>query len=216
MAFGDYFILNLRPGYEATNMSYLVAGILTAIILIIAVLRWKKLSPAKKKTMFWLKTLSTIAIAIIVVFILYSAYVYWYSGVATKGLETCDASGCRISVHWHAELEHMSVCGQTVERPWEAGDLDGPHTHKDNKIHVHTILEINPDTKELIDTYPMTLGGFFDAIKWKFADNCFKDTCDTCNGQPAKTHVMINNKQIEENIRDYVWKDGDKVRIELS
>ncbi len=171
----------------------------------------KKSNKARKNAPF-LKIIGGIAIAGLVAFLIYSVYDYQKSDISTTGLETCDASGCRISVHWHATLEAMSVCGTTVERPWETGDLDGPHTHKDNRMHVHTILPINPNTKELLEPYPMTLGGFFDAINWKFTDNCFKDTCDACNGQPASTHVMVNGRPVE-NFRYYVWKDGDTVSV---
>lgn len=171
----------------------------------------KKNKKEGKNTVF-LKIIGGIVLAGFVASIIYSVYYYQKSDIEETGLETCDASGCRISVHWHATLERMSVCGQIVERSWETGDLDGPHTHKDNRMHVHTILPIDPQTKQLLEPYPMTLGGFFDSIKWKFSENCFKDTCDTCNGEPATTHLMVNGKPVE-NFRDYVWKDGDKVRV---
>lgn len=206
-------IAQFRPGYEADAAGWWAAGVLGALVLAIAGVRWTKSSKKQRTPVFWLKALGGVVIAGIAVFILYSAYVYWYNDISVVGLETCDASGCRISMHWHAELEEMTVCGAKAERPWEEGDLAGPHTHKDNKIHVHTILPIDPTTKEILETTPLTLGGFFDAIGWQFNTTCFQDTCGTCNGAPATTKVWKNGELVEDNIRDVRWKDGDKFRV---
>ena len=169
----------------------------------------------KKRPKYWIETILWIIGAVLAVFLLYSVYNYWYEDISVSGLETCDETGCRISMHWHSYLDEMSVCGKIVERPWETGDLAGPHTHKDNKIHLHTILEINPETKEITDRYPNTLGGFFDSIDWKFDSTCFKDTCDTCEGVQAATMVWVNGKEAFD-FRNHVWKDGDKVVVEFS
>ncbi len=210
---GEYLITNLRPGYEATTTAWWVAGIGAFLVLALAAWRWSRFRPKQRKPVFWAKTAGGIAIVLITVFILYSAYAYWYSGVAKEGLEICDASGCRISVHWHATLEEMMMCGQTVERPWETGELSAAHTHKDNRIHVHEILRIDPQTKDIIDKEPLTLSGFFDAIRWKFSENCFKDTCGMCDGRPASTKVWINGQLVGGNPRDVMWRDGDVISI---
>jgi hypothetical protein len=60
----------------------------------------------------------------------------------------------------------------------------------------------------------MTLGAFFDSIEWKYNETSFMDA-DDCNGQPATTKVWVNGDRLE-NIRDYIWKDGDKVKVEFS
>lgn len=205
----EWLITDFQPGYEATTASWWVAGVLSALVLGIAAWRWQKLPKKKRKTLLWLKTAGGILVVLAFTYVAYSTYVYWYSGIAVSGLELCDESGCRISVHWHAALEEMRACDEIVERPWETGDLEGPHTHKDNSIHMHTVLEINPATKELLDPYPMTLGGFFDAIFWKFNETCLAGTCDACNGNPATTKVWKNGEPVTGNIRDTMWKDGD-------
>lgn len=212
---GEWLITKFRPGFEEKTAAQALAGIGAAIVLLLAVLKWTKTPAKKRRASFWLKTFGGITAVLAIVYIMHASYYHWYSGVSTAGIEICDDRGCRISMHWHATLEEMSVCGQTVERPWEKGDLAGPHTHKDNKIHLHTILPIDPQTKEILDTYPMTLGGFFDSIEWKFSQNCFEDACDTCNGQPASTKVWRNGNLVEENIRDLIWKDGDTLVIKF-
>lgn len=209
----ERLITSFRPGFEADTAGWWAAGVLAALVLAIAGVRWAKLGRKQRKSIFWLKALGGVVIAGIAVFILYSAYVYWYNDISVAGLETCDASGCRISMHWHAELEEMTVCGAKAERPWEEGDLAGPHTHKDNKIHVHTILPIDPATKEILETTPLTLGGFFDSIGWQFNNTCFRDACDACNGAPATTKVWKNGELVEDDIRATRWKDGDKFRV---
>jgi hypothetical protein len=212
--FRERLIAGFRPGYEADTAGWWTAGALSLLVLAIAGWRWSKLGKKQRKPVFWAKAAGGIAIACLATFILYSAYVYWYNDISVQGLTVCDEQGCRISMHWHAELEAMSVCGENVERPWETGDLSGPHTHKDNRIHLHTILAVDPQSRQVLETYPMTLGAFFDSIEWKYNQTCFKDACDTCDGQPATTKVWVNGRPLE-NVRDYIWKDGDKVRVEF-
>ncbi len=205
-----WLITSFRPGYEATTAAWVLAGIGTALILAFAFRNWSKRTAKQRKPLFWLKAAGGIAVVLIAAYILYSTYDYMYSGVAKTGLVTCDTSGCTISMHWHATIEGFSVCGAPVERPWEAGDLGKAHTHKDDRIHMHTLLPVDPTTKELLDTTPMTLGAFFDNIGWKLSENCFKDTCDACNGQPASTKAWINGQPVGH---DALWKDGDVVRV---
>jgi len=214
MTLGEYLITNFRPGYEATTAAWWIAGILAALILAIAVMLWQKHEPRQRKMTLWLKTIGWIAISCFAVFLAYSAYLYWYSDISKAGLLICEDGGCRVSVHWHATLEEMTVCGRTAERPWEAGNLDEAHTHKDRLIHVHTILDVDPATKEVVELEPLTLGHFFDQIRWKMETNCFADRCDTCDGAPAVTKVWVNGElQTDTLPRDVIWKDGDVIRI---
>lgn len=213
--FGEWLITEFRPGYEATTASWWLAGILAVLVVGLGWHRWSKLPKKKRKPLFWLKIAGWVVAVFVLVYVAYSTYYYWYSNVSVNGLEICDEKGCRLSVHWHATLEEMSVCGEVVERPWETGDLSKAHTHKDNKIHLHTMLEIDPVTKKIINPYHTTLGGFFDEIGWKFSNNCFKDACDECNGKPAKTKVWKNGKLINENVREVQWRDGDKFVIKF-
>ncbi|MGH9427872.1 MAG: hypothetical protein ACRD2L_16415 [Terriglobia bacterium] len=228
----QWLIVNFRPGFEATTTAWLLAVLGALAVLILAIRKWTHLPRKKHTPVFWLITGVKILVVLAVVYILYSTYDYMYTGVAKTGIEQCGANGCTLSMHWHATLEEMKVCGTIVERPWETGDLAGPHTHKDNRIHLHTILPIDPKTKILLDQTPSTLGGFFDSINWKFSENCFKDTCDACDGKPAMTKVWKNGELLEspfprliiENgqqkvvngtLRDYVWADGEIIRIEF-
>ena len=229
----DYLREHFRPDVEATTAALLIAGIGVVLVLLSALRRWTHLPPKKKHAFgFWATASVKIAIVLAVVYLLWATYAYMFSGVSKTGLETCDASGCTLSVHWHAKLEHMSVCGKTVERPWETGDLSGAHTHKDNRIHVHTPLQIDPQSRIIMDRTPLTLGGFFDSIKWKFNETCFKDACDTCDGKPATTKVMKNGELLASpfpnvvikdgkqiivpgTLRDYAWGDGDIIRVEF-
>jgi hypothetical protein len=212
--FREWMIVKFRPGFEADTAGYWAAGILGALVLCIAILRWRRTHQKKGRFLrFWAKALGSILIALAAVFIAYSAYVYWYNDISTEGLITCDDTGCRISMHWHATINEMKVCGKDVERPWESGDLGGPHTHKDNRIHLHTILPVNVTSHEILDKTPLTLGAFFDAIGWQFETNCFKDTCDFCGETPAVTTVMVNGIMQDEVPRNVLWKDGDTVRV---
>jgi hypothetical protein len=214
MTLGEYLITNFRPGYEATTAAWGTGIILGALILLIAITMWSKRERRQRKITLWLKTTGWIAISSFAVFLAYSAYLYWYSDVATTGLLICEDDTCRVSVHWHATLEEMTVCGRQAERPWETGSLDQAHTHKDNRIHLHTILDVDPATKEVAELDPLSLGHFFDQIGWKFETNCFADRCDTCNGEPAVTKVWVNGEQKTDVLpRDIIWKDGDVIRI---
>lgn len=228
----EYLRAHFRPDVEAATAAWLIAGIGAVLILLSAVRRWSHL-PKKKHTFgFWATTAVKIAIVLIVTYFIWSTYSYMFSGVAKTGIETCDASGCTLSVHWHAKLDHMSVCGKTVERPWETGDLAGPHTHKDNRIHVHALLQLDPKTHIIMNRAPLTLGGFFDSIGWKFNETCFNDRCDTCDGKSATTKVLKNGELLASpfanvavvngstiivpgTLRDYAWGDGDIIRVEF-
>ena len=173
----EWMIVKFRPGFEADTARNWAYGIAALLVVLIAGWRWTKLKPKQRKLMFWLKTLGWIIVMLAVLYIAYATYYTWYNDISTTGLEICDEQGCRLSMHWHAELEKMSVCGEIVERKWEEGDLAGPHTHKDDRIHLHTVLKIDPQSKELLERTPMTIGGFFDAMGWQYNKTCFKDTC---------------------------------------
>ena len=209
----QWLIVHFRPGFEATTTAWLLAVLGVLAVLVLAIKKWAHLPRKKHTPVFWLIAGVKILVVLAVVYILYSTYAYMYTGAAKTGIEQCDANGCKLSVHWHATLEEMKACGTAVERPWETGELSGAHTHKDNRIHLHAILPIDPQTKEIIDKTPMTLGGFFDSTNWKFSENCFKDRCDSCDGNPASTKVWVNGNQVEGDLRNYAWKDGDSIRV---
>jgi len=211
----EYLRAHFRPDVEAATAAWVVAILGAVALLLLALKKWHHL-PKKQRTFWFLATtLVKIAILLVVVYMLWSTYSYMFSGVSKTGLETCDASGCSLSVHWHAYLDSMTMCGKTVERPWEEGDLSGAHTHKDNRIHVHTLLAVDPQTHAILDTTDLTLGDFFNAIKWKFNTTCFKDACD-CNGAPAQTHVRVNGNDASGDVRNVTWKDGDRITIDFS
>ncbi len=174
----------------------------------------------------------------------YSVYDVYATGAAERGVVVCTsgddggmtpgASGhtCYWSAHIHTEV-NIDLCGDTSYRfPVEKGRLDGPHTHEErNLIHFHERLKIDPTTREILGTQPLTLGAFFDAMEVSFDSDKIIDSAngETCNGNPASAVTpkgvgsvkMFVSENWNRNslgkpiasFRDYIWKDGGLITI---
>jgi cytochrome c biogenesis protein CcdA len=165
-------------------------------------------------------SLAVIAIAGIA----YSVYVVQTSGAAQRGVVVClSETECYWSAHIHSEI-HINVCGDTSYRfPIEVGRLDGPHTHEEkNWIHYHERLRIDPLTKEILNTSPLTLGAFFREMNVNFSETEILNVRngDNCNGQAGSVKMYVSRNWNRNELGkpsalfdDYVWRDGDVVTI---
>lgn len=212
MPLSTWLISTFRPGYEADLAAYILGITLALLFLAYKTYYWHTV-PKKERRHYVIHTFSILGFIVIFTFLLYSAYYYWYSNVATEGVTVCVGDECKWAAHMHAYVDELTICGKPARLSFEEGSLDNAHTHKDGRIHWHDILTIDKNTKQILDTSSLTLGAFFDEISWKFNENCLKDICE-CDGKLAMLTVLVNEKQVQ-NPAEYVWKDGDKLRIAL-
>lgn len=171
-----------------------------------------------KKRSRIVKVLTYLVVFIVVAVLIYSVIKYKKS-VEESG-ETfvlCDkGNNCVIALHMHSDVE-IKVCGEEVKIPLEAGDKAATHTHKErNLLHFEERLKYDNDTKTILETEPITLKTFFNYpnINIRFNSTCITDKCngDLCNNNPGTLKFFVNN--IENNeFENYVWKDGDKIKI---
>ena len=154
-------------------------------------------------------------ILLAVVGLAYSIYIVYASGAAQRGVVVCVGNECYWSAHIHAEVA-ISICGEESYRfPVEKGPLNEPHTHEEkNLIHFHERLLIDPATKEILDPEPLTLGAFFNSMEVAFDETQVLDSAngDPCNGESGSVKMFVNGKP-SADFRDYIWKDGDKIKI---
>lgn len=198
-------VLSQLPTFEM-KMSYLGERyvlpniwLIAAIILLLAaaIICWK-----------FLKSITNIIIILVaagaIILIIYSVFYYYVSG-AEGGLIVCEsAEKCKIAMHIHADLR-VEICGKHVPLPLEKGDLSATHTHKEEDyLHWHDLTPIDLNTRELLEPEEMTLKASLEQLEIELPDKCAN--------KEAETIVTVNGK--EESL-DYVWKDGDKIRIEV-
>jgi len=184
---------------------FLIAAILVLALATLYAMHSKKIK----------RTAALALILLAVIGLSYSVYIVYTSGAAQRGVFVCiSESECYWSAHIHAEVD-VNICGEEYRFPVEKGPLNGPHTHEEkNLIHFHERLRIDPVTKEILDTKPLTLGSFFDNMEVSFDNDRVlnKINGDLCNGQPGTVKMFVNGKP-SSDFRDYVWKDGDKIII---
>lgn len=190
------------------NFKWIVVS-LAGLLLLIGTLLY-----AKKKTKALKPTLVLLVIGLISLGLLYSVSVYYKEGVE-GGIIVCQTpDDCAISMHIHADIE-VSVCGEEHIFGFEVGDLSKSHTHKErNKIHWHDLEKVNVETHEIIDSYELTVGAFFEQMGEKFTSECLLDKCvpDSCNGSPGKITMTVNDVPNTE-LEKYIWSDGDKIVV---
>ncbi len=168
----------------------------------------------KKKRSPWL----WIGYAVVVIILGYIAYsVYYYLSTAEKveEFEVCYADKCIKTFHIHADIS-IELCGKKVSLPLEHGPLEGPHTHKErNKLHFHERLPYDPATGRIMETKPLQLGTFMNEFDIRFNDNCIGEYCNGMEclpGSPGNVRMFVN-EQPNTEFNQYVWKDGDKIKI---
>jgi len=131
-------------------------------------------------------------------------------GVTTeKPITTCQPENapveqqkCYYTAHSHFTLS-LQVNGQKQDLHFEKGDLQKSHTHAEkNKIHWHTTIPVDPQTKQVTDYSQLKLKAVFDELKIDY--------------QGKKVTVLVSGQEKQEGL-DYIWQDGDsvEVRIEL-
>ena len=146
----------------------------------------------------------------------YSMSAFYQAG-GEKGFVVCGPEGCDLALHIHSYLE-MGVCGEPYRLGLEAGDLTLQHTHKErNKLHFHSLIKTDPSGTEILEPEKLRLGGLFDQLGIPFTNTCFADYCngDACpDGQTGTLRVVVNEVP-NDKFADYVWKDGDQIKIEF-
>ncbi len=145
----------------------------------------------------------------------YSLYVTYQSGATTRGIVTTLADGTSIwTAHVHAYVP-IVICGEEIRLPTEVGALTGPHTHEEkNTIHWHDKLPYDPVAQQVLNTKPLTLGAFFDALDVPFGPDRAADTKSpgVCEGKPATLKMFVNGKA-SDAWRDYMWHNKDVIVI---
>jgi len=149
-----------------------------------------------------------------VLLIAYSLYYFNVTGAETEGITVCEAGECFWAAHIHAEI-HASVCGEEIKFGLEKGSLSGTHTHKERgKVHFHERLPVDPETKEVIDFELVTMDSFFKSLGIIYNTDCLGDKCtaDLCNGELGELIMTVNGK-VNNDLNEYIWKDGDEIEI---
>ncbi len=171
----------------------------------------------KKRSRVFNILISLVVIAVLV--LLVYSYLTYKNSVSESGEDfvVCDQKGnCLIAMHIHTAVE-ISVCGNRVKLPPEAGDKTGTHTHKERDLlHFEERLKYDNLTQTILDKEPITLKTFFNHpdVNIKFNSTCISDKCngDLCNGSPGEIKFFVNN-QTNNEFENYVWKDRDKIKI---
>ena len=139
---------------------------------------------------------------------IYSYNVYKNSEIETSGVVVCNEAGvCEKSMHIHAEID-ITVCGKKFDLPKDIGNLADTHTHKeDNLLHWHDKVRIDKDGD--------TTGGEEDRKVSSVIDLYLKDQLPgKCSGSVKSGifNLTVNNTTVED-VNNYVWKDGDKLKL---
>ncbi len=188
-----------------TEQYFLIAAIVVGALSVLYAMRSKKF---KRAAIFAIVLLAVIGLS-------YSVYIVYTSGAAQRGVVVCvSETECYWSAHIHAEVD-VNTCGEEFRFPVEKGRLDGPHTHEEkNLIHFHERLPIDTATKDILNTQPLMLGAFFDAMDVNFDSDKIldKNNGDFCNDKQSTLKMFVNGVP-SSSFRDYIWKDGDKINL---
>ncbi|MBI1969159.1 hypothetical protein HYS48_00565 [Candidatus Woesearchaeota archaeon] len=196
---------------QARNISF-ITGIVGAII----IFAWQFLSKKKKSSKEKIKGSIIWVVSLAVVLVLaYSVYYVKITGAEKEGLIVCEGEQCFWAAHIHAEME-VTVCGENIRFEKEEGNLGEAHTHKEEAlIHWHDKVPIDPNTKEILDKKPLMLGAFFEQMEYPFDHGCIGEYCngDACpEGNIGTLQMWVNGIENDE-FEQFVWKDGDQIKI---
>ncbi len=168
-----------------------------------------------KKERDWKAYLGYAAAIIFLAYVAYSVYYYLSTAEKVEEYDVCVDGRCIKTFHTHADIS-FDICGRNINLPLEKGDLAGPHTHKErNMLHFHERLPYDPNTGQLLETRPLTVGAFMNEMDIRFNDRCIAEYCngDLCpDGKPGTVRMFIN-EQPNTEFGQYVWKDGDEILI---
>lgn len=202
------FPIDIITSKKSQSTYFLIIAVIALIFVWVYGLKEKK-KKIKKSII-----LSIVVLAIIG--IVYSLFITLQSGARSSGLIVCPQEDkCYWTAHVHAYVP-IKICGEDKRLPIELGPLNGPHTHEEkNIIHWHDRLPYDNVNKRLLETKPLTLGAFFDAINANFNSNSIldKNNNDVClDGTQGKLKMFVNGKRSNQ-FRDFIWKDKDVIFI---
>lgn len=204
---------NIEIGQSTAQSLLLHFGTFSLIIIVLLALAtflWYK--KVKTKTNWlWIWGIAAIALGLA-----YSVLVFFAAG-AERGIVVCETpTNCVKAMHIHATFD-ISVCGEPQQLGLEKGALPETHTHKEqNYVHFHERLPYDQTTDTLLNSTPLRAGNIFESIDVPFTRECLYDYCDgqTCPGKTEPGHVRMSVNGIENKaFQDYIWKDGDQIRI---
>ncbi len=159
----------------------------------------------------WLALLLALGIA-------YSVLVF-FAEEAEHGIVVCETQqNCVIAMHIHATFD-VQVCGEEKSFGLETGELSATHTHKDgagNYVHFHERLPYDPATETLLDTAPLLVSNIFESIGERFTPECLYGYCNGQMGpggeKTGRVTMQVNGLE-NTQFQEYIWKDGDVIRI---
>lgn len=122
------------------------------------------------------------------------------SVTSEKPIITCQNDQCFYTAHLHFHL-NLVIDGKEQDLPYEKGDLQKSHTHAEkNTIHWHATLLVDKNTNQVTNYSSLKLKVVLDQME--------------INYQDKKVTVKVNGQEKSEGL-DYVWKDGDKVEVNI-
>lgn len=177
--------------------------------------------------------------AVVLGFLAYHSYgQYKSSEIETEGIIVCGKDGtCEKSLHIHSALS-VSICGKEQDLAKDRGELADIHTHKQsNVLHFHQRLKVTPEG-EVLDWTPLKLANAVESVMGlKVSDECIGEFCngakcpngkpgklsltvvpsfcqaDTCPGPDVAEKAVAERGKTQQEIRDYVWQDGQLLRL---
>jgi len=196
-----------EPESQETTIIVILVAAGIAIVLLIIFLGLKKKN--------WKTAIIWSLIVLVLAGLAYSLRVALQTG---PWIITCPTEGtCFATAHIHAYVP-IWLCGEDYRLPIEVGRLDGPHTHEEkNIIHWHDKLPYDAVNQKLMETAPLTLGVFFDAMQIHFDQDGIADkrNGDACpDGTTGTLKVFVNGVLPElASMRDWIWRDKEVISI---
>ncbi|MBI4148159.1 hypothetical protein HY490_02605 [Candidatus Woesearchaeota archaeon] len=206
----------IQPSFAITvtdpRSTYVLVGSIISGLLIAGAGIWLA-RPQKRKKFQWTPLLTGTGLGALIIIGGYSVSNYYSQG-GDKGFVVCGPDGCQLALHIHSQLDIFS-CGKRIDLPLEAGDLNKQHTHKErNRLHYHALIKTDPTGTQLLEPEKLRIGELFDYLQMPFTPTCLGQHCNTCDGKPAHTTMTVNGVP-NNQLSDYVWKDGDRITIEF-
>ncbi|MBI4150133.1 hypothetical protein HY488_01885 [Candidatus Woesearchaeota archaeon] len=188
-----------------------VSGIALVFLAFGTIFWYKKFKQKSNWVWLWVSVLVTLGLG-------YSVLVFFAEG-AEKGIVVCETpENCVIAMHIHATFD-VEVCGEEKTFGLETGELSATHTHKEgagNSVHFHERLPYDSKTETILDTTPLRVGNIFESLAVPFTSECLYDHCNgqTCSGktEPGRVRMSVNDAE-NAQFQEYVWKDGDMIKI---
>ncbi len=162
---------------------------------------------------FILRIFIIVGFLVLVGFLIYSVRQYRQSGIAEKGIITCEGEKCFWSAHVHVFLP-IEICGHEYPLSKFQGPLAKHHTHgEENIIHWHDRLEFDPVTKQFLDPRPFLLSRTLETLQIPISETTLfdKKDGDFCPDEKSGTWKTFINGTFQADWRNYEWQDRDIV-----